>query len=221
MGCEYCQARVCGTHCPRMKGLIVLVLPVCLMMVCDSFAQNPVAKPEAPRTTLSDQHTRFTVPSEPYTTLRCGAVSAVVVDNRAVNDSVLPGHRAGYSGLGVLRHAVQARNVFVPSYSGLNLEHILDGTTQERKVLFEPRNWPMELRLIDGRTAELYQAPTPHFGVESCQRFELLENGVVELTFECIPRRETWRHGYLLFFWASYIDRPESLDVHFLGVRRS
>jgi hypothetical protein len=45
----------------------------------------------------------------------------------------------------------------------------------------------------------------------------LFENGVIELTFECIPRSDTWQHGYLHFFWASYIDRPESLDIHFLG----
>ncbi|HNQ88073.1 MAG TPA: hypothetical protein PKM73_05620 [Verrucomicrobiota bacterium] len=117
---------------------------------------------------------------------------------------VKPGHtvllHSGYSGLGALRHERQARNLFVPAYAGLNLEHILDGTQQERAVLFEPRNAPMELRVIDERTAELCQPPTPHYRVESCQRFQLFENGLIQLTFECIPRSPTWQHGYLHLF---------------------
>ncbi len=180
-------------------------------------AKRPRLESAPARTSLSDPTLRFTASPKPYVVLRCEPLTAVVVDNRAVDDEVLPGHRAGYSGLGALRHERQARNLFVPAYAGLNLEHILDGTQQERTVLFEPRNAPMELRVIDERTAELYQPPTPHYRVESCQRFQLLDNGIIELTFECIPRAETWRHGYLHFFWASYIDRPEVLDTHFLG----
>jgi pectate lyase len=65
------------------------------------------------------------------------------------------------------------------------------GTAQEREVLFEPRHAPMQLRIIDPYTVELYQAPAPHYGVESCHRFELRQEGVIEMTFACIPRRGT------------------------------
>jgi hypothetical protein len=171
----------------------------------------------APRTTLSDPRIRYTIPDKPYAVLKRGDLEAVVVDNRAVDDAVLPGHRAGYSGLASLRHARQPRNLFVPAYAGLNFEHIIDGTTQERTVLFEPRNVPMQLRVVNPHTAELYQAPTPHYGVESCQRFELRADGVIGMTFEFIPHRKTWANDYLLFFWASYIDKPESLDIHLVG----
>jgi hypothetical protein len=170
-----------------------------------------------PRTTLSDAGIRFTVPDKPYVVLRRGSLEAAVVDNRAVDDAVLPGHRAGYHGVALLRHERQPRNLFVTAYAGLNFEHIHDGTVQAHNILFEPRHAPMELRSINSHTAELHQPPTPHWGLESCLRYELFDHGVIEVTFECIPRRVTWKNDYLGLFWASYIHQPESLDIHFLG----
>ncbi len=169
-------------------------------------------------TTLDRPDIAYTVPAKGYVVLKRGDVEAVIVDNRAVNDEVLPGHAAGYHGVAALRHARQRRNLFVPTYSGLNFEHIHDGTARERDVLFEPRKAPMELRVITPHIAELHQPPTPHWGLESCLRYELLADGAIEMTFECIPRRDTFRNGYIGLFWASYIDRPESLDIHFRGV---
>ncbi len=201
------------TNMPEMNSRIFALLIG--LNLSSSHALSGAEPP--PRTSLSNARIRYTTPELPYVVLKRGEIEAVVVDHRAVDDSVLPGHRAGYSGLASLKHSRQRRNLFVPSYAGLNFEHIIDGTTQERKVLFEPRNFPMQLRVVNDHVAELYQAPTPYYGVESCHRFELRSDGAIEMTFECIPRRATWANGYLLFFWASYIDRPESLDIHFLG----
>ncbi len=169
------------------------------------------------RTTLSDPAIRYSVPDEHYVVLRRGDIEAVVVDNEPVDDTMLPGHRGGYSGLGSLKHAQRPENLFVPLYAGLNFEHIHDGTNQEREVLFEPRNWPMRLRAIDAHTVELYQSPTPNWKLESCTRYELLADGTIEMTFECIPRARTFRNGYIGLFWASYIHQPESTAIHFLG----
>lgn len=169
-------------------------------------------------TTLARPDLAFTVPTKEYVILRRGDVEAVIVDNRAVSDAVLPGHAAGYHGVAALRHVRQQRSLFVPTYSGLNFEHIHDGTVQSRDVLFEPRRAPMELRVIGESVVELHQKPTPHWGLESCHRYELLPDGVLELTFECIPRRNTFRNGYCGLFWASYIHQPECLDIHFRGV---
>jgi hypothetical protein len=171
----------------------------------------------APATSLGNASVRYTVPDKPYVVLKHGGLEALVVDNRAVDDAVLPGHRAGYHGVAVLRHARQPHNLFVPAYAGLNFEHIHDGTVKPREVLFEPRHVPMELRVLNDRTAELYQAPTPYWGLESCTRYHLLDDCMIELTFECVPHRDTFTNGYVGLFWASYIDHPESLDIHFRG----
>ncbi|HVX59616.1 MAG TPA: hypothetical protein VHC19_03415 [Pirellulales bacterium] len=187
-----------------LMGLL-LASPVC----------STAAEPGA--TTLSQPAAKFTLAEQHYVTLKASGVEAVIVDNSAVDDDVLPGHRAGYSGLASLKHAKQPQNLFVPAYAGLNFEHIHDGVARDREILFEPRHAPMELRVIDKHTVELYQAPSPHFGLESCQRFEMLPDGVIELTVECIPRRKSFQNGYVGMFWASYIQQPESLDIHFLG----
>jgi len=160
---------------------------------------------------------RYTVPETPYVVLERGDIRAVIVSNEPVDDDVLAGHRAGYSGLASLTHTGHDENFFVPSYAGLNFEHIHDGTVQERDVLFEPRQAPMEIRRIDRHTVELYQEPTPHWQLESWLRYELLPDGVIEMTLECIPHERVFKNDYIGLFFASYINQPESLDIHFLG----
>jgi len=199
-----------------MKTPFGTVAMLCVMLRAVHCPAGEAA--ECPRvTTLSNPSLAYRVPDKPYVALKRAGIEAVVVDNRPVDDAVLPGHRAGYSGIASLKHARRQENLFVPAVAGLNFEHILDGTTQERSILFEPRNAPMELRVIDPFTAELYQKPTPHYALESCTRYRLLDDGTIEMAFECIPRRATFKNGYIGLFWASYIHRPESLDIHFKG----
>lgn len=195
----------------RMFGLTCVAASI--LVSCEASASE-----ELPAlTTLSNPGITYRVPQQPYVILRRAEIEAVVVDNSAVDDAVLPGHRAGYSGIGSLKHRKRPQNLFVPAYAGLNFEHIHDGTVQDRKVLFEPRHAPMQLRVVDPYTAELYQASTPHYGLESCLRYQLLEDGTIEMTFECIPRAPSFTNGYVGLFWASYIHHPDSLDIHFKG----
>lgn len=207
----------------QVQGKLYIVsndVPALLQRYARDFAeqQRTAEATDQGLTSLANPTVRYVVTGRPYAVLRRDGLEAIIVDNRAVDDSVLPGHQAGYHGIASLKHERQARNLFVPKYAGLNFEHIHDGTAKPRDILFEPRHAPMELRVVDEHTAELYQSPTPHWRLESCLRYELLPNSVVELTFECIPRRNDYQNGYIGLFWASYIDRPEALDVHFRGV---
>lgn len=186
-------------------------------LVCVLLSVSNVSNAVEPLTSLTRPNVRFSVPQSGYHVLERDGVRAIVVDNRAVDDATLPGHRAGYSGIAKLTHEVQARNCFVPAYAGLNYEHIHDGTTRDRDVLFEPRRAPMELRVINDHTVDLYQAPTPTWKLESVLRYEMLDDGTIEMTLECIPRAKTFRNRYVGLFWASYINQPESLDIQFRG----
>lgn len=170
-------------------------------------------------TTLSNPSIRFTRPAKPYVVLKRAGVEAVIVDNSAVDDDVLKDHRAGYSGLALLRREGHPRNLFVDNYAGLNFEHILSGVApQGSKEQFEPRRHPMELRSINAHAVELCQTPTFLHALESCQRYELLADGTIQLTIEVAARERSFPNGYINLFWASYIQQPESLDIHFRGV---
>ncbi|WZP00241.1 hypothetical protein EP7_001863 [Isosphaeraceae bacterium EP7] len=64
----------------------------------------------------------------------------------------------------------------------------------------------MELRRGGAHTADLYQRPTPHCGLESCYRYKSLPNGAIEMSLECVPHRRSFRNGDFGLFWAGYID---------------
>ena len=163
-------------------------------------------------TSLTNKSVKYNVPTSHTVTVRRGPVEAVFVDNAAVG-----AHRAGYNGIASLTHKARPENVFVPDYAGLNFELIYDGSVEPREVLFEPRRAPMELRVINKHTVELYQEPTPNWKLESCTRFRVEKDGIIRMTFECIPRARMLRYEYIGLFWASYIHQPESGAIHFLG----
>lgn len=148
-----------------------------------------------------------------HTTLKAGDLTALVGDNSAAD-----GHRAGYNGVWSLHHAKGTRSLFVPGIAGLNLEHIVTGEhLEDGRSFFEPRNAPMTLTRFSETEADLHQAPTPTFHVESRTRFRLVAPHYLEMDFHCIPREPVFPRGYLSLFWASYLNAPDDKSLYFLG----
>lgn len=174
-------------------------------------------EPSVGITSLTNSKVQFTIPDGHHHRMERNGIVAIVVDNHAGDTPELSQHRAGYNGLAYLGHVDEGQDVFVPFYAGLNFEHIHDGDSQRLVEKFEPRKFPMELRVVDEFTVELYQRPTGNFRLESCGRFHLLPDGTVEYTFECIPRGDTFTRGFIGLFWASYINSPPDKAIHIRG----
>lgn len=127
-------------------------------------------------------------------------------------------HREGYNGVFRIRTPDEAVSPFVTQYAGLNLEHYFDARprSQDMNIFFEPRRVPMEFRKLDKRTAELHQPATPHYGVESWTTFEVNDPYYIDMSYRCIPQKETFEGGFMGVFWASYINAPLDKSIYFL-----
>lgn len=150
-----------------------------------------------------------------HSTFQVGDLTAVVGDNEAYDD-----RREGYSGIHRLVHkTLPDKSLF--GVAGLNFEHIFDGEKDQlnlsgdRKIFFEPRNHPMTLKQIADDEAELHQAPTPTYHLESWSRFKLVAPHYVDFTFRCKPHQHAFRYQYIGLFWANYINAPENKSIYF------
>jgi hypothetical protein len=151
-----------------------------------------------------------------HDTFRVGDITATIGDN-----AEHMGHRAGYNGVWSLSHRREEANLFVPAVAGLNFEHIFDGHRFDadgtRRIFFEPRNAPLTFRRVSDSEAELHQAATPTFHLESWTRFVLAAPHYVDMTFRFRPTQHAFQHGYIGLFWASYINAPEDKSMYFRG----
>lgn len=197
------------------RFVIAASISMLILVVRPSFAEHPLAAPGV--TSLTNVNVRYRLCETNYVQLKRGDVTAIIVDNAAIDVAELPGHRAGYNGVASLKHKNRDMNLFVPGIAGLNFEHIHDGTLEGLKEKFEPRKFAMQLRIVNEHTVELYQPPTGNWQLESCGRYELLADGTIEYTFECIPRAGDYDKGFIGLFWASYIHGPEDKAIFFRG----
>lgn len=143
----------------------------------------------------------------------------VVIAN---NEAYGPVHRAGYNGVSELRlGGWDAPNLFVPQYAGLNLEHHFSGNAETYGWdIFEPRRAPMTLRRITDHRVELHQERTEHWPLRSRVVYEV-QDDAIDMTYSGTPLEDVWRkHGYIGVFFASYIQAPEDMAIHFIGRSR-
>jgi len=142
----------------------------------------------------------------------------VIADNAAF----APTHQAGYNGVAELRlGSWSADNLFVPLYAGLNLEHIFSGDAASYGWhIFEPRQAPIVLRQTSKSRVELHQESTEHWPLRSRLDYEV-HGDTIDLAYFGTPLTDVWRkHGYIGVFFASYIQAPQSMAIHFIGRSR-
>lgn len=149
-----------------------------------------------------------------YAVFEISQLKCVIGNNKSLNE-----HLPGYNGVFAMVSSNDPQNAYVPSYSGINLEHFFDATPRnpDPKVFFEPRYAPMLFKKLSPTTAELHQPPTPVYQVESWTSFQLTEPYYIDISFRCIPRANTFAGGFMGIFWASYINAPEDKSIYFLG----
>lgn len=153
-----------------------------------------------------------------HTTLRTRELTAVIGDNEAGDaDHLL--HRAGYNGVWSLASAHAPRNCFVPSVAGLNLEHFMDDLfmAEEGGDIFEPRHLPMTLERLSEHSAQLVHGPSPLTGISTRSLFSVREPHAIDLDFTATLHRAPRAGTRMGFFWASYLDAPDSPALHFLN----
>src|SRR5207248_2978144 len=85
---------------------------------------HPLAAPRV--TSLTNSSVKYAVPKEHFVTLKRGGVTAVVVDNTAIEPPIRRRTAARLSGVASLTRTDQPENIYNPV--GLNFEHIHDGT---------------------------------------------------------------------------------------------
>jgi hypothetical protein len=146
-----------------------------------------------------------------HETFQVGDLTAVIGDNEDYD-----GRRYGYNGIHKLVHKTRPESLY--GVAGMNFEHIFDGDQDLRgdtKVFFEPRNHPIAFKRISETEAELHQAETPTFFLESWTRFKLVAPHYIDFTFRFKPHQHAFRNGYIGLFWASYIREPENKSIYF------
>lgn len=139
----------------------------------------------------------------------------VIADNEAYGAE----HKGGYNGVAELRlQPDDPKNLFVPSYAGLNLEHIFSGdATSYGWNIFEPRRFPMQLIRHATNRVELRQERTEQWPLRSRLVFQVKDDNV-DLTYHGTPLADAWKkHGYIGVFFASYINAPEDMAIQFIG----
>jgi len=152
-----------------------------------------------------------------HDTFQVGDLTAVIGDNDKYE-----GQAQGYNGVHRLTHRTEATTLFVPTVSGLNLEHYFDGEQGlqgkgNNEIFFEPRRAPMTFTKVSDQEAELHQPPTPTFQMESWTRFKLVAPHYIDFTFRFKPHQHVFKHGYVGVFWASYINAPDDRSIYFRG----
>ncbi|MFX0101145.1 MAG: hypothetical protein ACFFCS_16335 [Candidatus Hodarchaeota archaeon] len=145
-------------------------------------------------------------------------IEAIFVDNEKFSRK----HRNGYNGIASLKYIKKGekhsrKNFFVDFYAGLNLEHYFNEKNHTRDDFFHPRRFPMTIEEnIEGKTVRLHQEPFEPWFITYEATFTMPGSNLIDFQFKMVPMRDNILESrFLGVFWASYINKPEKIGVHY------
>jgi len=146
-----------------------------------------------------------------FHTIKTDDLSVVIGDNTSHGE-----HRAGYHGIWRITSAHNSQAVFVPRYSGLNLNHI--APTPENDQL-EPRQSPVELKVdVPSRQVTLHQPETRTTHVESWLTYTASGPHHIDWTYRYkLHDPALFKSNFAGFYLASYLDQPENKAIYVLS----
>jgi len=146
-----------------------------------------------------------------FHTLKTDELSVIVGDNTAHKQ-----HVAGYNGIWQISSVHDARPVYVPRVSGMNLEFFAPFS---KTVEVEPRKHPVDLIVHEpARHVTLHQAPSPVAKVESWIDYQVAGPCHIDWTYRYkLHAPEHFDTGYAGFFFASYIHWPDNKAIYVIS----
>ena len=104
--------------------------------------------------------------------------------------------------------------------AGLNFEHIISGH-QNPNNKFTPRHGPYTLQMLpDGKSVVLTRrAEDSPWKVASTLKYTVRKPHYIDFEFRCTPQDASafGRRGYVLFFFANYMNDVQDISLHFRG----
>jgi len=153
---------------------------------------------------------------ERFPCLETSTFLAFIADNSALGI-----HRAGYNGVASLIPKHSGNNLLVPTYAGLNYEHIsmpgLPAYQHRSGSPFEPRCEPMHVESADAERVVLVQPETSHSHMAARIVFSVEEPYYLHQHVELTPQRRFCPAGEpnrIVTLWASYMHMPPDRHIY-------
>jgi hypothetical protein len=143
--------------------------------------------------------------------LSAGELTGRLLDNLANHN---------HSGFNPLWHSFAPGNsLFRTDLVGLNYEHIYNGAAADREIsMFTPRKENCELVVHSTDSATLRWPLELSAWKIGCElSYRLIAPHAVDLTFSATPTVDRFPLRYVVFMWASYMNRTRERTIHFLG----
>lgn len=110
------------------------------------------------------------------------------------------------------------RQIF--GFIGLNFEHVFNGTVEDAwRMIDTPRRDPMRVAyFLPGGVSVTWPAAQSTWDLDCEARYYLSGANAIDIETAITPRKEHFKHGWVIAMWASYMQFTRGREIHFIGV---